>query len=269
MAQQYVELHCHSNYSFKEGASSLDELIARAIELGHPALALTDHDNLCGALEFARTARGLDLQPIIGAEVTLSGGAHLTLLAETRKGYANLCRLLSYARFDGDRLDPRLDPNRVAEHAEGLILLTGCHTSTLPQLAAQGRANEAEARLRQYLDWFGPSNVYVELQQNLVHGDTQRSRALVDLAGRLGVPVAATNNVHYHDRTRKRLQDCLVAIRNNMTLEEAVPLLKPNDHFFLKSASEMAVLFDGCPDAIANTLRIAERCSFDLSRDLG
>jgi error-prone DNA polymerase len=269
MAQPYVELHTHSNYSFKEGASSLDELIARALELGYPALAVTDHDNLCGALQFARAARSLNLQPIIGSEVTLSDGAHLTLLAETRKGYANLSRLLSFARFDGERLDPRLDSKRVAEHAEGLVLLTGCRTSTLPKLAAEGRTNQAEAKLRQYLDWFGPSNVFVELQQNRVHGDTVRNRRLVEIAGRVGVPVVATGNVHYHVPDRKRLHDCLVAIQHNMTLEEAVPFLKPNNQFSMKSASEVAALFKDCPEAVANTLRIAERCTFDLSRDLG
>ena len=113
----YVELHCHTNFSFQEGASFTHELLPRAVELGYPALAITDHDNLCGAMEFAREARSLDIQPIIGAEVTMEGGYHITLLAETRQGYGNLCQLLSEARLTTDRREPELDPRFLAEHA--------------------------------------------------------------------------------------------------------------------------------------------------------
>ena len=107
---RYAELHCHSNYSFQEGASSISELLAQARSLGYGALALTDHDNLCGAMEFARIANSLGIRPITGAEITLKDGSHLTLLAESRKGYANLCNLITLSRVNGDRLDPRLDP---------------------------------------------------------------------------------------------------------------------------------------------------------------
>ena len=110
MTLPYTKLHCHCNYPFQEGASSIDELLARAKSLGYGSLALTDHDNLCGALEFARIATSLGIQPITGAEVTLKDGSHLTLLAENRKGYANPCNLITYSRIRGDRLDPRLDP---------------------------------------------------------------------------------------------------------------------------------------------------------------
>ena len=167
----YVELHCHSNYSFQEGASSVDELLARAAELEYPALALTDHNNLCGAMHFAKVARSLNVQPITGAEITMKDGSHLTLLAETRQGYSNLCNLLTYSRMepDGDRLDPRLTPLLLAEHAEGLVLLTGCSEGRVPRLITEGRVNEAETQLRSYLDWFGAGNVFIELQN---HGNT-------------------------------------------------------------------------------------------------
>ena len=118
----YTELHCHSNYSFQEGASSLGELLARAKELGYSALALTDHDNLCGAMEFSRIANTMKVRPITGAEVTLDDGSHLTLLAETRRGYSNLCNLITYSRMDDNRRDPRLDPRYLPHHAEGLVL---------------------------------------------------------------------------------------------------------------------------------------------------
>ena len=265
----YAELHCHTNYSFQEGASSIGELLVRAEELGYPALAITDHDNLCGAMEFAQAAKDLKIKAIIGAEVTLTGGSHLTLLAETQKGYSNISRLISRAYFDGDRRDPQLGPKRIQEHAEGVMLLTGCRNGELSSLLAGERFQEAETLLRSYLEWFGAENVFVELQQNLVCGDTSRSRRLVELAKRLGVGVVATNNVHYHVPDRHRLQDALVAIRHNKTLEETHRERRPNQEFYLKSPAQMAELFDGCSEAIENTLLIAERCGFDLTTDLG
>ena len=265
----YVELHCHSNFSFQEGASHIHELLLRAVELGYTALALTDHDNLSGAMEFSREARSLAIQPIIGTEITLQDGYHLTLLAETRQGYSNLCQLLSEARLTTDRRDPELDPRFLAEHTQGLILLTGCRKGKMPSLAQEGRLNEAEEVARRYLEWFGQGNVFLELQQNLVQDDTLRNRRLVKLAGKLGTSVVATNNVHYHIRERHQLHDCLVAIKHLKSLEESHRERQANSELYLKSAEEMAELFRDYPEAIANTVRIAERCSaFDLTRDL-
>ena len=269
MTEHYVELHCHSNYSFQEGASSIHELLPRTVEMGYPALALTDHDNLCGAMEFARAARSLDIQPIIGAEVTLKDGYHITLLAETRQGYSNLCHLLSTARITTDRREPELDPRFLPDHSQGLILLSGCSKGEVPSLAQRGRLDEARSAAIRYIEWFGTENVYMELQQNLVHGDTPRNRSLVDLARQLGVGVVATNNVHYHVQERHQLHDCLVAIKHLKSLEESHRERRANSEFYLKSPREMSGLFRGCPEAIANTLRIAERCAaFDLTRDL-
>ena len=269
MTTTYTELHCHSNYSFQEGASSIGELLVRAKDLGYPALALTDHDNLCGAMEFTRAANTVGVQPIIGAEVTLTGGSHLTLLAETSKGYSNLCQLITKSRIGGDRRDPQLDPKHLPEHAEGLILLTGCCKGRVPSLMSEGRWREGEDQLRDYLEWFGTVNVFIELQQNLAYGDTQRNKRLLQLARNLGVAVVATNNVHYHVPQRHRLQDTLVAIQHNKTLEETHRERRPNTNFYLKSAAEMAALFDGLPEAVQNPTYIAERCNFDLTQDLG
>ena len=268
--EMYAELHCHTNYSFQEGASSAGDLLVRAEGLGYRALAITDHDNLCGSMEFARTAADLDLNAIIGAEVTLLDGSHLTLLAENQRGYANLSRLVSHGYTDGDGRNPGLDPAHIAEHADGWVLLTGCRNGRLADLVDRGDLVGAEAQLSAYMDWCGPDSVFVELQQNLVQGDTSRNRRLVDLAGRLGADVVATNNVHYHVQDRHRLQDALVAVHHNKSLEETHRERRPNGHFYLKSPAEMAALFDGCPEAIKNTLRIAERCGgFDLTRDTG
>ena len=265
----YTELHCHSNYSFQEGASSLEELLVRAKELEYPALALTDHENLCGAMQFARIATSLGIQPITGAEVTLRDGSHVTLLAETRKGYGNLCKLITYSRIAGDRRDPGLDPRYLSLHAEGLILLTGCSKGRIPTLLVDDRWREAQKEAEGYLEGFGAGNVFVELQQNLVHGDTQRNKRLHQLARKLGVAVVATNNVHYHVPQRHRLQDALVAIRHRKTLEESHRERRPNANFYLKSPADMEHLFEDIPEAIRSSGEIAERCTFDLTRNLG
>ncbi|CCF84221.1 DNA polymerase III subunit alpha [Nitrolancea hollandica] len=274
MRHDYAELHLHTAFSFLDGASLPEELIAHASDLGYRALAVTDHDGLYGAMEFVRLARAAGIQPITGAELTLDDGSHLTLLAETVAGYANLCRLITAAHRDpaGDGLPervPRLDPALLPAHARGLILLTGCRQGQLARLVDAGCFPEAEALLRRYIDWFGPEQVVVELQQNLVYGDTRRVDLLVQLAGRLGLRYAATGDVHYHQRERHRLQDVLVAIRNRATLDSSHRQRRANSEFFLKSADEMAALFARYPLALATTLDIAGRCaSFDLTRDL-
>ncbi|MEE8465695.1 MAG: PHP domain-containing protein, partial [Dehalococcoidia bacterium] len=277
----YAELHCHSNYSFQEGASSVEDLLVTARDLGYRALALTDHDNLCGAMHFAQVAKTLDIQAITGAELTIKDGpdgengkdgsrltSHLTFLAENLEGYSQLSNLISYSYISSDRRSPALDLKYLPERVHGLILLTGCRTGRVPSLLAEGRYAEAETQLRQYLDWFGTDNVFVELQQNLVQGDTRRNRRLIDLARKLGVGTVATNNVHYHVPDRHRLQDALVSIKHNRSLEETHKERRANNQFYLKSPVEMAALFARCPEAIKNTVRIAERCSFDLTKDL-
>jgi error-prone DNA polymerase len=264
----YAELHAHSNLSFLEGASHIEELVLRARELGYEALALTDHDGLHGAMEFAQCARAWGLRPITGAEVTLANGHHLTLLCETQRGYANLCRLLTQAHLDHERGKPCVEPEVLARHTEGLIALSGCRRGEVPSLVAEGRYREAEEAARRYLQWFGPDNFFIELANNLVHGDARRNRALADLAEHMGVGTVATGNVHYHVRERHRLQDVLVAIKHRTTLDASHRLRRENSEYYLKPPAEMAGLFRDYPEAVANTLRIAKRCTFDLTRDL-
>src|SRR4051812_36611507 len=155
MAAPYVELHLHTAFSFLDGASLPTELVERAAELGYSAVAVTDHDGLHGAMEFAQAAKAAGMQPITGAEVTMLDGSHLTLLAETPEGYANLSRLLSWAHLNSPRLEPRLAPEQLAEHARGLILLTGCRASELCRLVDAGEFTAAQAVLARYRAWFG------------------------------------------------------------------------------------------------------------------
>jgi error-prone DNA polymerase len=264
----YSELHCHSYYSFHDGASSLEELIVRARDLGYRALAVTDHDNLCGAMCFAHLASSLEMHGITGAELTLEGGFHLTLLAKDGEGYKNLCRLITAAQNTGERNDPALSPGLLPEHAGGLIALSGCPRGELSQLVSKSRLVEAKSLIRQYLDWFGTDNYYIELQQNLAHGDTARNTALLKLAQETGANVVATGNVHYHVRERHRLQDCLVAVKNLKNLEETHRERRPNSEYYLRSIEELKSLFRDCPEALENTDKIAGRCTLDLTKDL-
>ena len=267
MSAGYVELHAKSFYSFGAGASHTHELLAQAKEHGYHALALTD-TNLCGALEFARLANSLGVQPITGGELTLTDDSRLTLLAKTRAGYSNVSRLFTLANAV-DRREPRLDPVHLPEHSEGVILLTGGRDGQLSRLALDGHVGEAGELLKRYMDWYGPGSVYVELQKNFLQGDTTCNRELLRVANEVGVPVVATNDVHYHHPGRYRLQHALVAARLNTSVDRALPHIRPNHHLCLKSQSEMKRLFAERPEAVSNTLRIAERCAFDLSKDLG
>ncbi len=272
----YVELHCHTCYSFREGASTPRQLVARAAALGYRALAITDRDGLYGAMEFAKTAENAGIRPIIGADVTLQGGYQLVLLAETREGYANLCQLLSNARLteavDDIRPeipDPRISLADLALHTRGLIALSGDSHGEVPSLVAAGHLDRAGAVARRYADWFGPGNFFIELQQTLTYGDTQRNKRLVELARQLDLDVVATNDVWYHVRERHRLHDVLVATKHRTTLDGSHRLRHANSERYLKSHEEMAELFAELPGALENAAAIAERCQFDLTRDLG
>jgi len=263
-----AELHLHTCWSLLDGASSVDEIVLTARRLGYTALAVTDHDGLYGAMEFAQAARAWGIKPITGAELTLEDGHHLTLLAATSRGYNNLCRLISAAHLAGKRKEPRLPYNMLAAHTEGLIALTGCKRGDVPARAAEDDMAGAQAALERLMRWFGTENVYVELQHNLVYGDTERCRQLVALARGNGLRYVATNNVHYHERDRHRLQDVMVAIRHRSTLEASHRERRENSEYYLKPPQEMAELFAEWPEAVAETGRIAERCTFDLTTDL-
>jgi error-prone DNA polymerase len=258
----YVELHCHSAYSFLDGASLPEELAARAAELGYPALALTDHDGVYGSLEFAHAAKALGVRALTGAEVTLATEprTHVTLLCETPGGYANLCRLLTAAHAL-DRLDPALDPRLLAEHRDGLVCLSGCARRGLAVVDPNAAARLAAV--------FGREHFFVELQRPYVRGDARRNGALRELAETLGVRTVATGNVHAHDRRRTRLQDVLVAIASHVPLEGCEPERRGNEEFVLLPPEEMAARFLDDPDAVRRTVELAERLEFDLTEELG
>jgi error-prone DNA polymerase len=275
----YTELHCHSAFSFLDGASLPDEIVPAALELGYEALALTDHNTVSGSMEFAVSARALGLRPIHGAEVDLADGRHLTLLVQDAGGWSNLCRILTraHAHTRGDDCPPahpRHPPTRprsgppsqafveladVLDHAGGLICLSGCAL----------RGVHDEFTLRRLLDAFGPDRLRVELQRPFLRDDRARNRRLERVAARLGVPCVATGNVHAHARARATLQDALVAVRLHTTLDASEPERRGNFSHVLASPAAMASRFADHPEAVAETAALAERLRFDLSSDLG
>ena len=266
----YVELHCHSAYSFLDGASHPEELAARAAALGYPALALTDHDGVYGSLEFAHAAKELGVRPITGAEVTVESGSHVTLLCESSRGYANLCRILTAAhagtRPEGKEhrvlLEPGVSLETLAELNEGLVCLSGCARDGLALHDPRGTARLAAA--------FGRERFFVELQRPYERGDTRRHAMLRDLAELLGVETIATGNVHAHAPRRTLLQDVLVAIRCRTSLDGCERERRGNREAVLRAPAEMVDRFAETDRAAAErTGALAERLAFDLTEELG
>jgi error-prone DNA polymerase len=263
----YAELHCHSHYSLLDGASAPEALAARAAELGLPALALTDHDGLYGAVAFWRAARALSVQPIIGAELTLAHGSHLTLLAENQTGYANLSRLLGRGQLAGSKGHPVLTIEEVAQHTAGLLCLTGCRRGAVAQAVLADEPVRAARAAGKLADIFGRERVWIELQRHWLPEDGRLSAGLVAAAQTAGLPIVATNNVHYATPAGQPLHDLLTATRLGCSLGEMTSRLPPlaataqaSTEFYLKSATEMTALFTDLPEALRATLAIAERC---------
>jgi error-prone DNA polymerase len=303
MSAQYVELHCHSAYSFLDGASDPAELAATAADLGHEALALTDHDNVCGAMEFAHACAGVGVRPIVGCELTVEvprrmpRPVHVTLLVEEERGWANLCRLITGAHrgtreptstSDGSRwrapshlrfrassrqrelLPPSLPIDELERHTEGLVCLSGCpRDGAVAGSWERGDPTGAAYLARRLLRAFGQDRFRIELQRPLWRHDRSRNRWLASLAERLGVPAVATSDAHAHHRSRLPLQDALVAVRLGATLDETEGLRRGNSASALLSAEQAATRFRDHPEAVAETARLAERLRFDLTRELG
>jgi error-prone DNA polymerase len=263
----YAELHAHSAYSFLDGASQPEELAARAAELGYEALALTDHDGIYGSLEFAHAAKHFGVRPITGTEVTLADESHVTLLVESARGYANLCRLLTAAHThtrdttNREPVPPRLDQTLLEELNEGLVCLSGCARDGLAVRDANAAARLARA--------FGRDRFYVELQRPYERGDARRNARLRDLASSLGVRTVATGDVHAHDHSRVTLQDVLVAVRCRTSLEGCERERRGNHESVLLPPEELLDRFPDDREAVHQTAELARRLEFDLTEELG
>ncbi len=273
----YVELHCHSAFSMLDGAALPETLVERAKELGYPALALTDHDELGGAVRFAQAATEHGIGAIIGAEITISGSPiaqapagshsthHLVLLAETREGYGNLSTLITLARMQQSRGEPCVDLDTVARHASGLFALTGCPRGWVPALVAAGEMDAACEATATLLDIFD-RRVAIECWDHGLPEERDTTRHLIDIARALDIPWVVTNDVHYARARDRIVHDVLTCLRHQRTLDDMGTRLRPNAEWYLKSAAQMARRWQHAPDGIRNTLMIAERCTFRMDQ---
>jgi error-prone DNA polymerase len=265
VADSYVELHCHSAYSLLDGTSTPAALVEQAAALEMPALALTDHNALYGAIPFVAAAEHAGVQPILGAELTIEDGCHLTLLVQDATGWRNLCELITIGQAVAPKGEARVPWGALLARAEGLICLSGCAHGPLATALARWDRQEAFRLARALRQAFTPKRCYVELQHHLHPGDARRVEELARLAGYLDLPVVATNNVHYAHRGQQRLHDTLVAIRRRLSLASAEPVLRPNDEYYLKRGPQLRPLFAARPEALAASARIAARCTFRLA----
>lgn len=261
----YAELHCHSHFSMLDGASSPAALVDRAVELGMSHLAITDHNGLYGAVRFYTAARARGITPIIGLEVELVTGHHLTLLARDNLGYRSLCRLVSRAQLKGSKHEPRFEPADLALHTEGLFALSGCRHGEVAAALLGGKLPEARAAAAKLAMLYGEDSFWIELQDHQLPDSRSLCMELGALADELGLGCAATNNVHYAERDGYRLQDVLACIHNGVALDESAGVRRPNAEYYLKGHEEMSALFVWRPDAVENAGRIASLCSLDLS----
>ena len=264
MSSAYVELHSHSCFSLLDGAATPEALLDRAAELGMGALGLTDHHGLYAAIRFNVAAQERGLHPVIGAELTLEDERHLVLLVETQQGYRNLCWLLSRAQLEHEKGAARLAWAHLPHHAQGLIALTGCRQGVLAAPLLAGNRDEARRQLSKLRTLFGAEHLYIELQHHLRPDDDALVADLASLAREAGLPLVATNNVHYARRKDYRLQQVLTAINHNAALRDCRNQLYPNSELFLKTGAELAALLNAYPEALAHTIEIATRCNVNL-----
>jgi len=272
----FVHLHVHSEFSLLDGMSRLKDLVVRAGELGMDTIAITDHGVMYAAVDFCNIARQHGIKPIIGSEMYVakrrmqmrqgkldSRSYHLILLAKDEVGYRNLLFLTTQAHLEGFYYKPRIDKELLAEHCEGLIALSACASGELPRLIQSGQMDKAREAARWYRDTFGEGNFYLELQHHEGMEELQAINSeLVALGRELNIPLVATNDVHYVLPGDAEAQELLLAIQTGTTMSDPKRMRMGSDDFYLRSPEEMATLFAEYPDAIANSVRIAERCNF-------
>ncbi|MEJ2311455.1 MAG: DNA polymerase III subunit alpha [Gemmatimonadales bacterium] len=277
----FVHLHTHSEYSLLDGANRIDALIDRAVDLGMPAVALTDHGNLFGAWTFQKKARKAGVRPIIGCEAYVAYGdrrvrvkppdapaeyAHLVLLAADKQGYRNLVRLSSIGYMEGFYRRPRIDHEVLEEHSDGLIALSACLSGEVAKYLALGRTKDARATAEWYARVFGPERYWLEVQNHGIPGQAEVNDGIFQLADELGIGVVATNDAHYLRREDADAHDTLLCIGTGKDKEDPDRLRFYGEESYFKTPEEMGALFPERPDVLANTLAVAENCEVQFKR---
>src|SRR5256712_913946 len=276
---RFVHLHCHTEYSLLDGANRVDILFARIKSLKQPAVAMTDHGNMFGAVEFYRHAMSHGIKPIIGCEIYVAPASrferkgvdkgpkeynnHLILLAMNKEGYRNLCKLVSLGYMEGFYYKPRIDKELLKELNGGLIALSACLQGEVSQALAGGNIERAKAAAESYLSMFD-DRYYIEIQDNKLPEQEKVNRLLIELAKNLSVPIVATNDCHYGERADYHAHDVLLCVQTGKTINEENRLKFETDEAYVKSAEEMKQGFDYCPEAVERTLEIADRCNLEM-----
>jgi DNA polymerase-3 subunit alpha len=277
----FVHLHVHSEYSLLDAMCRTEELVEKCVEQKMPALALTDHGNLCGAIEFYKYAQEHGIKPIIGCELYVAPRSrhtkskedgtkyyHLTVLARNETGYRNLVKLTSLGYIEGFYYKPRVDKELLRRYSQGLIILSGCRSSEICRLLGQNKFESALAVAQEFRAIVGAENFYIELQNHGQPEDEARNEQLVEIARRLGAPIVATNDVHYIAREDREAHDVLLNIQGEKTLADEDRRSYEGEEYYFKSFDELAPLFARWPEALENTVRIAKQCDlqFDFSK---
>jgi DNA polymerase-3 subunit alpha len=274
----FVHLHNHSDFSLLDGAASVKSMVDKAKSLGMPGLALTDHGNMFGAVKFFDTCKEAGINPIVGSEFYVAGGSrfektgtengnkywHLVLLAQDVEGFRNLLKLSSASYTEGFYYKPRIDDELLARHSKGLIASSACLAGEVPGLVRHGKVEEAERKALWFKELFGPQRYYLELQDHGIPDQASVNKVLVGMSKKLGIPLIATNDMHYLDRTDADAHDVLLCIGTNKKLSEATRMRFSGREFYMKTADEMAAVFGELPEALSNTLRINEMVDLDI-----
>ncbi len=279
-SNQFVHLHLHTDYSLLDGACSIDRVMDRMLELHMPAVAVTDHGNLFGAVSFYEAAQKKGIKPIIGCEVYVArrghaertnyegekSNHHLVLLCENNTGYKNLVKLVSAGYLQGFYYKPRIDKELLAKHSQGLLCLSACLSGEVCDSLAHEEYEAAQRAAGEYLEIFGKDHFFLEIQDQGLDVEHRVNPDLVRLSRQIGVPLVATNDCHYVSAEDSRAHEVLLCIQTGKTMSDSSRMRFSTDQFYIKSAEEMVHLFREIPDALTQTLVIAERCNFQLEK---
>ncbi|NLB18200.1 MAG: DNA polymerase III subunit alpha [Syntrophomonadaceae bacterium] len=276
----FVHLHTHSEFSLLDGAARVKDQVKRAVDQGMPALAVTDHGVLYGAMDFYKEAKKQNLKPILGFEAYMARRSrldrtarlddsqnHLVLLARNDKGYRNLLQLSSRGFLEGFYYKPRIDRELLEKYHEGLIVLSACMAGEIPELIMSGKISEAEALASYYAELLGKDNFYLEIQDHGLPEQQLINREMLNIARKLRLPLVATNDIHYLEKNDAFIQDVLLCIQTGKNINDEDRMRFSGAEFYFKSAAEMEMLFREVPEALTNTLKIAEMCNVEFNFD--
>ena len=273
----FAHLHVHTEYSLLDGFSNVKKLVKRVKEMGMDSVAITDHGTMFGVINFYTAAREAGIKPLIGVEAYVSArrmqdrdpqkdkhSYHQVLLAENETGYQNLLKITTAGQLEGFYHYPRVDHEFLAAHSQGLIATTSCMSGEVPRTILNKGVEAGQAVLEFYLDTFGRDNFFIELQNHPIRELPELNRTLIDLSRRYNIKLIATNDAHYINREDARLQDIMLAIQTKSLIADQNRMRMGSDTYYLRSPEEMASLFPENPEALSNTLEIAERCNLNL-----